>query len=454
MRPRKGGNFATVGGLILFIGAVASYPVWYTSRGTKISTSESAINPDAAIRGAYVNSGSNDIGLDPQAGSKHTGVMPARKNPDCVYSSNHQRCITSIMSKEETAAVSLAQDAGCSFAALLAAFTFALTAPVLPAEALLNSPAARIPRTPEAALRRSIPAFNQDVKAIQKELESIQYKLRIPQRKPWGMMGQDLAGAVDIASSDQRMLRGVLPPDRETAVAIVADVRSDLGKVAAALALKDSDRTSIRVYNALEHLSALELLQAPGLPYPIPAQYASLPRLTGRAVVELTFEKANGEDFFFSETSDKGPQSRAVLRLTVDGYTAPLTAGKFVQNVLDGEYDGQRLIVTRDSIQAGDQGKDIGALPLEIMPNGDLEPVYRLPLDVRSGEIPVLPLSIYGAAAMTHLPGADASVGFVSSRQFFIYKYERQSSGLAGLSFDEGAFGGVWIYYQWIRSVV
>lgn len=145
--------------------------------------------------------------------------------------------------------------------------------------------------------------------------------------------------------------------------------------------------------------------------------------------------------FFFSETSDKGPQSRAVLRLTVDGYTAPLTAGKFVQNVLDGEYDGQRLIVTRDSIQAGDQGKDIGALPLEIMPNGDLEPVYRLPLDVRSGEIPVLPLSIYGAAAMTHLPGADASVGFVSSRQFFIYKYERQSSGLAGLSFDEGAFG-------------
>ncbi|KAG7669149.1 putative Peptidyl-prolyl cis-trans isomerase CYP37, chloroplastic [Nannochloris sp. 'desiccata'] len=384
MRPRKGGNFATVGGLILFIGAVASYPV---------CTSESAINPDAAIRGAYVNSGSNDIGLDPQAGS--------------------------IMSKEETAAVSLAQDAGCSFAALLAAFTFALTAPVLPAEALLNSPAARIPRTPEAALRRSIPAFNQDVKAIQKELESIQYKLRIPQRKPWGMMGQDLAGAVDIASSDQRMLRGVLPPDRETAVAIVADVRSDLGKVAAALALKDSDRTSIRVYNALEHLSALELLQAPGLPYPIPAQYASLPRLTGRA----------------------GPQSRAVLRLTVDGYTAPLTAGKFVQNVLDGEYDGQRLIVTRDSIQAGDQGKDIGALPLEIMPNGDLEPVYRLPLDVRSGEIPVLPLSIYGAAAMTHLPGADASVGFVSSRQFFIYKYERQSSGLAGLSFDEGAFG-------------
>jgi cyclophilin family peptidyl-prolyl cis-trans isomerase len=372
-------------------------------------------------------------------------VVPARKRSANFQAYQNQRSYTAASSLEEQKPAfpsSLAQDAGRHVAALLAAVTVAFTTtPVLPAEALLNSPAARVPRTPEAALRRSIPAFNQDVKAIQKELESIQYKLRIPQRKPWGAMSEDLAGAVDLASSDERMLRGILPPDMDTAVAIVAEMRSDLDKVATALALKDSDRTSIRVYNALEHLSSLELLQAPGLPYPLPAQYASLPCLTGRAVVELTFEKANGEKYFISDKSDQGPQSRAVLRLTLDGYTAPLTAGNFVQNVLNGEYDGQRLIVTADSIQAGDQGKDIGALPLEIMPNGDLEPVYRLPVDVRSGEIPVLPLSIYGATAMTHLPGADASVGFVSSRQFFIYKYERQSSGLAGLSFDEGAFG-------------
>jgi hypothetical protein len=39
-----------------------------TAHLPQISTSETAINPDAAIRGAYVNSGSKDIGLDPQAG--------------------------------------------------------------------------------------------------------------------------------------------------------------------------------------------------------------------------------------------------------------------------------------------------------------------------------------------------------------------------------------------------
>lgn len=56
--------------------------------------------------------------------------------------------------------------------------------------------------------------------------------------------------------------------------------------------------------------------------------------------------------------------------------------------------------------------------------------------------VQVLPLSIYGAVAFAHLPETDdASVGFVSSQKFFIYKYERQAAGLAGLSFDEGEFG-------------
>jgi len=37
------------------------------------------------------------------------------------------------------------------------------------------------------------------------------------------------------------------------------------------------------------------------------------------------------------------------------------------------------------------------ALPLEILAQGEFEPLYRSTLDVRSGELPVLPLSIYGA---------------------------------------------------------
>jgi hypothetical protein len=46
------------------------------------------------------------------------------------------------------------------------------------AQAILNSPNAQIARTVDAALRRSIPAFNPDVAKVQALLEDIQYLLR------------------------------------------------------------------------------------------------------------------------------------------------------------------------------------------------------------------------------------------------------------------------------------
>ena len=78
-------------------------------------------------------------------------------------------------------------------------------------------------------------------------------------------------------------------------------------------------------------------------------------------------------------------------------------------------------------------------IPLEILPLGDFEPIYGSPLNVQAGELPVLPMSIYGSVAMAHAPDADE--GFAAADEFFIYKYDKGSSGLAGLSFDEGTFG-------------
>jgi hypothetical protein len=63
-------------------------------------------------------------------------------------------------------------------------------------------------------------------------------------------------------------------------------------------------------------------------------------------------------------------------------------------------------------------------LPLEMLPIGQFDIVYRSPLDVRSGELPVLPLSIYGALAMSHGPeGPDSA----AADEFFIYKFDRCS---------------------------
>jgi hypothetical protein len=62
-------------------------------------------------------------------------------------------------------------------------------------------------------------------------------------------------------------------------------------------------------------------------------------------------------------------------------------------------------------------------------PAGTFDPLYRLPLDVQSGELPVLPLSIAGAASMTHLPDTES---FLSGDEWFIYKFDKQQAGLSG----------------------
>lgn len=40
-------------------------------------------------------------------------------------------------------------------------------------------------------------------------------------------------------------------------------------------------------------------------------------------------------------------------------------------------------------------------IPLEILPLGEFDPVYRSTLEVQAGELPVLPLSIYGSVRVS-----------------------------------------------------
>ena len=49
-----------------------------------------------------------------------------------------------------------------------------------------------LPRTPDVALRRALPALNADTRAIQERLEDIGFLLRIPQRKPFNTMADDV----------------------------------------------------------------------------------------------------------------------------------------------------------------------------------------------------------------------------------------------------------------------
>jgi len=333
------------------------------------------------------------------------------------------------------------------FMATAASLLFSFTAAPIPhADALLNSPNAQLPRTVDAALRRSIPAFNTDVRRIQDLLEDISFSLRIPQRKPYARMTNDLSAAQEVVGEDSKMLAGVLSADQTAAADILFNLRQDLSRLKLAVDAKNPDRTSIRLADCLKDVAALELLEAPGLPYQLPKQYAStLPILNGRAVVDIHIETGDGRKAFYDQNSDQGPRSKTTLTLVVDGYSAPITAGNFVNRVLKGEYNNVKVQASPVSILVGEQQQQ--TLPLEMLPAGSFEPLYRSPLYVREGELPTLPLSIYGSIAMAHLSyntastNGDDGVGVVSATEWFMYKFDKGQSGLSGLSFDEGEFG-------------
>ncbi|KAF6262263.1 permease family-domain-containing protein [Scenedesmus sp. NREL 46B-D3] len=261
-----------------------------------------------------------------------------------------------------------------------------------PALAVLNSPNARIPRTVDAALRRSIPAFNPEVQAMQKTLENIAFLLRIPQRKPWGNMAADVATALAAFDNRPVLLAGVPPGKQQEAEQLLDELYAKLKQLELAVKTQQPDFVGVRIADSLKRIADLELLQAPGLSFILPREYVSKPHLVGRAIVELVVEKADGSLSF------------------VDTLNGGLSK----------------------------QGKQQQQLQLRQHQACTFDPLYRLPLDVQSGELPVLPLSIAGAVSMTHLPDTES---FLSGDEWFIYKFDKQQAGLSGLSFDEGTFG-------------
>jgi peptidylprolyl isomerase len=151
-------------------------------------------------------------------------------------------------------------------------------------------------------------------------------------------------------------------------------------------------------------------------PFEIPEEYSDLPRLKGRATIDMETNKGD-------------------LTLVVDGYSAPITAGNFVDLVQREFYDGLPFIRSEQDyvLQAGDPpGPEDGfvdpetgverTIPLEIKPKSEKEPIYGFTFEELGlyKTQPELPFSAYGTVAMAR-PENDNNGG---SSQFFFFLFE------------------------------
>lgn len=266
----------------------------------------------------------------------------------------------------------------------------------------------------KALLRYALPIDNQAVREMQADLEDISTQLR---SKRWSAIASDVSKASRILSDrSSDLLAGVPPSQKSQAEALIAQMNEQFGKLRETVEAKDKEQTQVERSNLLDIVSQIEELMVPGFPFEVPSAYSNLPQLKGRATIEMTTEKGT-------------------LTLVVDGYSAPVTAGNFVDLVQRGFYDGLEFVRAEDSyvLQVGDPpGPDQGfidpatgkyrAVPLEVLARGDKEPTYGITLEDagRYLDLPVLPFSAYGALAMAR-PETEPNGG---SSQFFFFLFE------------------------------
>lgn len=226
--------------------------------------------------------------------------------------------------------------------------------------------------------------------------------------------------------------------------------------------------------DALAIVSRMELLSVEGLglPYKIPRRYSKyvivavlgtsarmrrvsiisdncicaitryrMPRLVGRATVEVKMRKADaGRRPEWQDENGVGVGKVVVLHAVLDGYSAPLTSGSFVDLAKRGFYDGTQVVSGERGfyVQLGGKlgAEDVGfidpatqrrrSVDIEILIDGDDAPSYGLTLDgLGTPNLkPALPIAAYGAMAMVHSVEDPND----ASAQFYIFTLDPRSA--------------------------
>ncbi len=269
---------------------------------------------------------------------------------------------------------------------------------------------------PQAILRYSLPIDNDSVRKLQKSLEDISNQLR---GKRWKGISRDLTDASFVLTARRDRLLASVPDARKLeAESLIDRLAAGTSELKEIVESKNREATYIKRKELLDLVTDLEELMVVGYPFEVPEEYADLPQLLGRATVELETNKGN-------------------LAIVVDGYSAPINGGNFVDLVKRGFYDGLDFNRAEDFyiLQAGDppgeadgfidpETNEYRAIPMEVLVKGDELPVYGETLEElgRYLDVPAIPFNAYGAVALAR-PADNPNGG---SSQFFFFKFDTE----------------------------
>jgi len=317
----------------------------------------------------------------------------------------------------------------------LVTILFSLSSPWID-PAIASLPNGNRLKDPYAILRNSLPIDQKELRELQNKLEDTSEDLR---GSRWSSISKATARSQFIVSNKKNQILDSIPEEnKEKAIDLLSKLKEDLDELGQ-IANEKNKVSFLEVRRqSLKNIDDLEsLLITNKFPYEIPNQYDNLPRLLGRANVEIKTSKGN-------------------MNAIIDGYNAPLTAGAFIDLSLKGFYDGLPINRAEEFfiLQTGDpKGEEIGYVDPE---NNELR---KIPLEIRTPnskdtlygqtfeevglytETPVLPFATLGTLGWAH---SDSDLNDGSS-QFFFFLYEAELNP-AGRNLIDGrnaAFGYV-----------
>jgi peptidylprolyl isomerase len=269
---------------------------------------------------------------------------------------------------------------------------------------------------PQAILRYALPIDNQNIRKIQQDIEEIEKNVR---RKLWSSVSSNVKNAAFLLKLHSNDIIASIPAENQAkGENLVSAISQDIQNLQEAIETKDKKLIALKREDLLDKITEIEELMVQGFPFPVPSEYADLPQLLGRAKVEIETTQGN-------------------LTIVVDGFSAPVNGGNFVDLVQRGFYDGLPFIRAEDFyvIQTGDPvGSEEGfidpetgeyrAIPLEVLLKDESEPLYGITTEDAGLYLaqPVLPFNAYGAVALAR-PANDANGG---SSQFFFFKFDTE----------------------------
>ena len=304
-----------------------------------------------------------------------------------------------------------------------------------PGIALAALPQGNAVTDPAAILRDALPLEAPDLQDLQHRLEATSDDLRA---KRWAALTSSVRRTQSLLGTRREaILRPFSDTARPEAETLLSNLEEQLRALAASAETQQRDPFLAARREALATIGSAEALLVGPFPFEIPAAYAGLPRLLGRATVKISTTQGD-------------------LLAVVDGYNAPLTAGAFVDLVQKGFYDGLPFTRAEDFyvLQTGDpEGPAEGyvdpktgserRVPLEIKVPGEKQPFYNQTFEDLGlfKATPTLPFATLGTLGWAH---SDERLDDGSS-QFFFFLYEAELTP-AGLNLVDGryaAFGYV-----------